>query len=174
MSDFSLYRDRRRVVLLRSECHACYRHGRRQSRQPRPVLPKRGTDARRRHDARIKREEMRRWSPKKRAEIREYQRIWLEGKRRAQGIPPRPLNRKPPQGKNEGLSVPAEPFARWLRANRPDMPIDEWATHLGCDETFIRRHLKGEYERIHIDTADRILMAGGSHLSDIYPFEEVA
>jgi hypothetical protein len=121
------------------------------------------------HECRTCHRERRRTDP-----YREAQRFYRDAQRRAAGIPRRNLNRTTPRGPNEGLVLPAEPFARWLRANQPDISAEEWAVHLGCDETFIRRHIKGEYDHIHIDTADRILMAAGAHLNDLYPFEEPA
>jgi hypothetical protein len=92
----------------------------------------------------------------------------MAARRRAAGIVP--VNRRE---REMPLSLPAEPFAAWLRAYQPGSSNGELAIQLGCDETFIRRHINGEYERIHIDRADRILLTAGAHLNDIYPYSEI-
>lgn len=129
----------------------------------------------------------RRWwhtlGPEKKAQRREWERIYEDAKRRARGAPRRNTRGRrehAPRSVNEKLNLPAKPFALWLRetAEMEDgSPTGEWCRQVRIDQSAARRLVRGEQTHVHIDTVDRTLIEEGStFLWDLYPelYEEAA
>lgn len=169
--------------LLHSWCQACHRLSRRERGgfKPRSYTHcKRGhrftpentyRNAGRRFCRICQRQRQAKWrrDPVVSVQRREYNRIWKEGQRRAQGAPVRLAGRRIPQDYHERLLLPGEPFAEWLRENVPTSNRMRWAVANGIDETQVRRLLNGEQETVHIDTVDRVVDPGV--LNELYPIE---
>lgn len=112
-------------------------------------------------------------SEAQRADRRERQRIWHEGRRRARGIPARPLDRETP-GFNSQVFV--APFATWLDDHADNSNLKAWAYRHQIDESLVSRILKGGQDYVSIDTVDRVLVAAGQPhlLNELYPVEVAA
>jgi hypothetical protein len=71
-------------------------------------------------------------------------------------------------------TVPAAPFAAWLKRVYPNASGWELQHILGPDESWFRRVFDGEKDEIRLDTVDRCVVAYGDPglLHDLYPMDE--
>lgn len=109
---------------------------------------------------------------------REYDRIWKEGRRRAAGVPARPLSRPVPPSPKGSCELAAEPLRvsllAWLTTQRADGdPNEEGAYALlelrsGVSPRTIGRIVTGAQGRVGVDTADALAIGIGRHLELIY------
>lgn len=132
----------------------------------------------------------RRYRETNREDLREYQRIWTEGRRRENGVTPldnnRWRNRKTPRpgstsnaqaAKDPIQGYDAAPFAAWL-TDRQERYSDrrEMAAHLGIDRSLLDKLVNGKVGSVSIDTIDRALTSAGEPwlLEEWYPLEVAA
>lgn len=124
--------------------------------------------------------------------LREYQRIWKEGKRRESGVEPRDFRRNGERDKGRkgrADSIPSGPFVKWLQdwkarqdkfreghgcwsdGGRPIAGLDDLAELAGCSvRAFSRARLDG---RISLTIVDRVLVRAGDCMwHDLYPESE--
>jgi hypothetical protein len=96
----------------------------------------------------------------------EYQRIWHEAKRREAGIPERRCNRRTVVDRVEAVYLPREPLASMLQRRLSDVP---WIAHIaGISERSILRLRTGESRHVRLDLADRLALALGYSLWELY------
>lgn len=176
--DFSLNRREDRNPSLRSWCRTCERLDRRKfapkgfCKEGHPIKgDNRDSDGR---CSTCRRDRQREYM--RNPQQREYNRIRLEARRRAQGIEPRNFKRPVPIDQDESVLIPVEPFANWLAARleerSPQVSTDSWAASLGLGgQRQLDRILSGDHAEVHIDAVDRALMqAQEQHALDLlYP-----
>ena len=65
--------------------------------------------------------------------------------------------------RERALSLPVAPFVAWIQERLPFYEgLGDFARACGVDERQLRGYLRGERRRIHVRTADRMLMHEGS------------
>lgn len=129
----------------------------------------------------VNREVRARRTEKQRELRREYQRIWMEARRRKQGVPPRrfdyspdnPRRRTTPIDRVERVLLPREPLVReidwWLSEGEHSVVM--LVRISGVQERVINRIRSGEHSRVRLDVADRLLVAMRVPLALVYPDE---
>lgn len=99
--------------------------------------------------------------------------VRLMKQRERHGIPPeRWRGARLHRAKRTVATVPAGPFAEWLRTTIADHPhgIKGVALTTRIEERVLRRVIKGEQDNVSIDTVDRALLAEGTaDIGDLYP-----
>lgn len=111
---------------------------------------------------------------------REYQRIWMEGHRRKQGIPPRrfdyspdnPRRRRTPIDNVERILLPRDPLIAEIHRFTRGRDLAELVRCSGVEERTIRRILTGESAHVRLDIADRLTTALAVPLALLYPHDD--
>lgn len=123
--------------------------------------------ARNRHARRTMNEEQR-------EHRREYERIWTEAKRRAEGVPQRNWRSRGGTPRNRRLFFEAEPIVAALRrwAAESGESWNALARRLGMNPRQLHRLRTGESKSVELETADRIALAIESSLFELYGEQE--
>lgn len=80
----------------------------------------------------------------------------------------RPRGRKVVDGPAEYVFLDATPIRRELRRARNGYSLEGLARRVGVDSHTLRRYLNGESRHIRLDLADRVALAVGTTLWDVY------
>lgn len=174
MLDIYFYRGRDGAVA--SWCKTCIRINTRKragmKRRGEPFQPRkvRMTPEQRRARKRdLMREKMK--DPAFRENRREEQRVRLYLKAHKAGVKQRELKRlAPPPQPKRAVMYDCEPMTEKIVAYMKCTGIGgtRIAAKAGLDEKYVRRILRGEYQQLTLDVADRLAMAMGSHIDIIY------
>lgn len=107
--------------------------------------------------------------PERKAVILDRQKVWW--RRKAGTTPDR---YRPERRQRRGPTLPVAPFAAWLSTLGSSPAVIARATEL--NERRIHSVIKGEQERVEMDTVDRALLAvgDGTTLEDLYDSQELA
>jgi ribosome-binding protein aMBF1 (putative translation factor) len=114
---------------------------------------------------RVQREAYWRLTPEQRERKREYLAIYSDAKRREAGVPRRRRLRPSVVDRPEYVFLDIDPIVRELRRVEN---VSEVARRIGVDEHTLRRYLMGESRHIRLDLADRLALALGSTLWDLF------
>ena len=105
---------------------------------------------------------------RRRQELREYQRIWADARRRQAGVPIRNFkHRRSVIDRPERVLLPLEPLLQAL-VQVPETELDALARRAGLTPRTIYRYRHGESQHVRIDVADKLAVAMGTTSSLIW------
>jgi hypothetical protein len=106
-------------------------------------------------------------TPQQQAARRERQRFYAEGVRRRRGIPRITYRRRTVIDNVERVYLPREPIATMLDSLTTDT-LTDIVRRTGIGDRQLRRIMSGEAQHIRLDLADKLALALGYHLYDLY------